>query len=171
MYIKDDGDKLLTVVVYVDDIMFGNNKYHLVKWFFEEMKSEFEMSIIGELTSYLRLKILQNSRGIFISQEKYLKNMLKKFQMKDCKHFSTTVVIGCKLCASSNVDQKLYRYVSGSLLYLIASRPYIMLAVRLVARYQSTFKHSHLSATKRIFRYLKGTIYYGQWYPKVRNLH
>lgn len=68
LYIKDDGDELLIVVVYVDDIMFGRNKDPLVKWFAEEMKYEFKMLMIGELTFYLGLQILQKSGGIFISQ-------------------------------------------------------------------------------------------------------
>ena len=55
LYIKADGDELLIIVVYVDDIVFGNNKHHLVEWFSEEMKTEFEMSMIGEITFYLGL--------------------------------------------------------------------------------------------------------------------
>ena len=157
IYIKANEDELLIMVVYVDDIMFGSNKEYLVKWFVEEMKSEFEMSIIGELTFYLGLQILQNLGGIFISQEKYLKYMFENFQMEDYKLVSTTMEIGCKLCAddeSPNVDQKLYRSMIGIFLYLTSSRPYIMLAIRLVETYQSTPKQSHPLATKRIFRYL-----------------
>lgn len=67
MYIKDDGDELLIIVMY---IMFSNNKYHILEWFAEEMKIEFEMSMIGELTFYIGLQILQKPEGIFISQEK-----------------------------------------------------------------------------------------------------
>ena len=101
------------------------------------MKSEFEMSMIGELTFYLGLQIQQNNTGTFISQEKYLKEMLKKFKMEDCKPMTTPMITGCKLCAddrSADVDQKLYRSMIGSLLYLTTSRPDIMLAVGLVAR-------------------------------------
>ena len=68
--------------MYVDDIMFGNNGDELVKGFAEEMKSEFEMSMIGELTFSLELQILQKKKGIFISQEKYLRDMLNFFQME-----------------------------------------------------------------------------------------
>lgn len=70
MYIKAYGDELLIMIVDVDNIMFGSKKYHIVKLFVEEMKSEFEMSMIGELSFYLRLQILQKVGCIFISQEK-----------------------------------------------------------------------------------------------------
>lgn len=80
--------------------------------------------------------------------------------------------IGCKLCADDellDVDQNIYIFMIGSLLYLTTSRPDIMLAVRLVARYQSAPKQSHLLATKRISRYLKGTTGYGLWYLKGKD--
>ena len=69
LYIKANENELLIVVVYVDDIMFGSNKEKLTKEFAEEMKSEFEMSMIGELTFYLGLQIQQKNTGTFISQE------------------------------------------------------------------------------------------------------
>ena len=125
--------------------------------------------MIGELTFYLGLQIQQKSIGTFISQEKYLKEMLKIFKMEDCKTVSTPMTTGCKLCAddgTADVDQKLYRSMVGSLLYLIASRLDILLTVGLVARYHVAPKQSHLLAIKRIFRYLQGTAHYGLWYPK-----
>ena len=82
LYIKAGENELLIVVLYVDYIMFSSNKDELVKGFSEEMKSEFEMSMIGELTFYLGLQILQNNIGIFISQEKYLRDMLEDSKWK-----------------------------------------------------------------------------------------
>ena len=83
MYIKIEGDKLLVVLVYVDDIIFGCTNDSLVQWFANSMQSEFEMSMIGELPYFLGLQITQSSEGLFISQKNYLKEMLKKFQMED----------------------------------------------------------------------------------------
>ena len=90
--------------------------------------------MIGELTFYLGLQIQQKSTGTFISQEKYLKEMLKGFKMEDCKPVSTTMTTGCNLCAddgTTEVDQKIYRSMVGSLLYLTTSRPNIVLAVEI----------------------------------------
>ena len=92
--------------------------------------------------------------------------------MEDCKPVTTPIITGRKLCAndgSTYVDQKLYRSMIGSLLYLTASRPDIMLAVGLVARYQAAPKKNHLLSIKRIFIYLQGTSHYDLWYPKRKS--
>jgi FtsZ-interacting cell division protein YlmF len=172
LYIKTEGNDLLIVLVYVDDIIFRSNNASLVQWFASAMQSKFEMSMIGELSFFLGLQITQRSEGIFISQEKYLKEMLKRFQMEDSTPMSTPMVTGCKLSKdddSPDVDQISYRSMIGSLLYITTSRPDIMHDVGMVGRYQAAPKHSHLLAVKRIFRYLKGTMNYGLWYPSNHN--
>jgi hypothetical protein len=79
LYIKSEGDNLLVVLVYVYDIIFGCTNESSVQWFANSMQIEFEMSQIGELSYFLGLQVKQSFAGIFISQEKYLKEMLKKF--------------------------------------------------------------------------------------------
>jgi uncharacterized membrane protein YciS (DUF1049 family) len=169
LYIKIEGNDLLIVLVYVDDIILGCNNDSLVQWFASSMESEFEMSMIGELKFFLGLQITQKYEGIFLSQEKYLREMLKRFQMEDSKSVGTPMVTGCKLSKdddSPNVDKISYRSMIGSLLYIRASCPDIMHDVGIVGRYHATPKQSHLLAVKRIFRYLKETMNYGLWYPK-----
>jgi uncharacterized membrane protein YciS (DUF1049 family) len=98
---------MLIVLVYVDDIIFGSNNYSLVQWFASTIQSKFEMSMIGELSFFLGLQIAHRSEGIFLSQEKYLQEMLKWFQMEYSKPMSTPMVTGCKLQKdddSPNVD-------------------------------------------------------------------
>jgi hypothetical protein len=129
---------LLIVLVYVDDIIFGCNKDSLVKWFSSAMESEFKMSMIGELSFFLGLQITQRYEGMFISQEKYLREMSKRFQMEDSKPVGTPMVIGCKLSKdndSPGVDQSSYRSMIGSLLYITTSRLDIMHDVGMVGRY------------------------------------
>jgi hypothetical protein len=136
------------------------------------MQTEFEMSMIAKLSYFLGLQVKQSSTGIFISQEKYLKEMLKTFQMEDSSPISTHMVVGCKLSKydiSPDVDQMSYLSMIGSLLYITTSRPNIMQAVGMVGRYQSSPKQSHLVAVTRIFKYLKGTMTYGLWYPINHN--
>jgi hypothetical protein len=133
------------------------------------MQSEFEISMIGELSFFLGLQITQRSEGIFLSQEKYLREMLKRFQMEDYTPMSTPMVTRCKLSKdddSSDVDQISYRSIIGNLLYIIASCLDIMHVVGMVGRYQVAPKQIHLLAVKIIFRYLKGTMNYGLWYPR-----
>jgi hypothetical protein len=124
------------------------------------MQNEFEISLLGELSFFLGLQIHQRNQGIFISQTKYIKEILKRFGMEDCKPVITPMKTSCKLRKDDNSKstyQRQYRSMIGILLYVIASRPDVMLAVEHVARFQETPKESHVLAVKRIFRYLKGT--------------
>ncbi|KAJ9557079.1 hypothetical protein OSB04_011693 [Centaurea solstitialis] len=119
----------------------------------------------GKIDSTLSVKsykdhVKQSEKGIFISQGKYVRDMLKKFDLTACSEMKTPMAPPLKLDKDSNgksVDVSTYRGMIGSLLYLTASRPDIMYATCLCARYQADPKESHLKAVKRIFRYLKGT--------------
>ena len=96
------------------------------------MQKEFEMSLLGELTFFLGLQISQRTEGIFIAQTKYIKEMLKKFKMEDCKLVSTPMITSCKLSTedeSEEVDQRLYRSMIDSLLYVTTSRLDVMQAL------------------------------------------
>jgi hypothetical protein len=96
--------------------------------------------------------------------------MLNKFQMEDCKPMSTPMITGWKLRKydeSLNVYQTMYRSMIGSLLYATSIRPNIMQVVGLVDIFQSAPKETHMKEVKRIFRYLKGTLDFGLWYPKT----
>jgi hypothetical protein len=92
LYIKIEDQDMIVVVVYVDDIIFGSNITILRKIFATKMQEEFEMSMLGELTFFLGLQVTQTYKGIFISQAKYVKEMLKKFQMEDNKPMCTPMV-------------------------------------------------------------------------------
>ncbi|GJV52294.1 putative ribonuclease H-like domain-containing protein [Tanacetum coccineum] len=126
------------------------------------------MSSMGELTFFLGLQVMQRSDGIFISQDKYVADILKKFDFSSVKTASTPIETNKALlkdAEAKNVDVHLYRSMIGSLMYLTASRPDIMFAVCAYARFQVTPKVSHLNVVKRIFRYLKGQPKLGLWYP------
>ncbi|XP_043694179.1 secreted RxLR effector protein 161-like [Telopea speciosissima] len=130
------------------------------------------MSMLGELTLFLGLHISQLKEGIFISQAKDVKEMLKRFSMEDCKPVCTPMMTSCKLSKEDNspsVDHTLYRSMIGNLLYLTASRPDILQAVCMVARFQADPKQSHVAAVNRIFRYLRGTVEHGLWYPNSKS--
>eukprot|EP00253_Pinus_taeda_P012864 PITA_12864 len=173
LYINIDNDNFLILVVYVDDIIFGNNEEAVSQNFASVMQKEFEMSLLGELTYFLGLQIQQNKDDIFLSQTKYLKQILKKYVMEDSKPVCTPMVTGCSLSAndeSATVHQPTYRSMIGSLLYLTSTRPDIMHAVGIVGRFQANPKEAHLQAVKKIFKYLQGTQNYGLWYPRDADL-
>ena len=136
------------------------------------MKKEFEMSMLGELTFFLGLQVYQTDKGIFISQTKYIKDMLKIFKMEDSSPDSTPMITGCKLSKddeSLEVDHTMYRSMIGSLLYVTYTRTDVMQVVGLVARFQSIPKDIYLTVIKIIFKYLKGTMEHGLWYPKIQD--
>ncbi|GJW69340.1 putative ribonuclease H-like domain-containing protein [Tanacetum coccineum] len=169
LFIRRDKGDILLVQMYVDDIIFGSTKKSLCTEFEKMMHKKFQMSYMGELTFFLGLQVKQKADGIFISQDKYVTEILKKFGFTDVKTASTpmeTQKILLKDEDGEEVDVHLYGSMIGSLMYLTSSRPNIMFAVCACARYQVNPKGSHLHAVKRIFRYLKGQPKLGLWYPK-----
>ncbi|GJT85237.1 putative ribonuclease H-like domain-containing protein [Tanacetum coccineum] len=131
----------------------------------QEIPDEF----YGELTFFLGLQVQQKKDGIFITQDKYVADILKKFNFATVKTASTPIEPNKALVKDEEadiVDVHLYRSMIGSLMYLTASRPDIMFVVCACARFQVTPKMSNLHAVKRIFRYLKGQPKLGLWYPR-----
>ncbi|GJU55861.1 putative ribonuclease H-like domain-containing protein [Tanacetum coccineum] len=145
LFIKKQKGDILLVQIYVDDIIFGSTKEEL--W----------------------LQVKQKKDGIFISQDKYVDEILRKFNYSDVKFASTPVDLEKPLVIDgdgTDFDEHLYRSMIGSLMYLTSSMPDVMFAVCACARFQVTPKTSHLLAVKRIFRYLKGKPTLGLWYSR-----
>ncbi|KAJ9538141.1 hypothetical protein OSB04_030874 [Centaurea solstitialis] len=169
VFIKTEGDDILLVQIYVDDIIFGSTNSDMCTWFSDLMTTRFEMSMLRELSFFLGLQVLQKPDGILINQSKYIGDLLKRFHMDTSSVAKTPMASGTLIGADPKgkpVDQKSYRAIIGSLLYLTASRPDIMFATCFCARFQANPKESHMMAVKRILRYLKGTPNRGLWYPK-----
>jgi len=105
-----------------------------------------------ELNQFVRNEVNQTKDGIFLCQSKYCKEILKKFEMESCKEANTPMPSSCYMDADASgkgVDKTKYRGLIGSLLYLTTSRPDIMFAMCLCARYQANPKESHLKAAKK----------------------
>ncbi|KAJ9563088.1 hypothetical protein OSB04_008248 [Centaurea solstitialis] len=169
LFLKKSGSDLIIVQIYVDDIIFASTKPEMCQEFENTMKSQFKMSMMGELTFFLGLQVRQRPDGIFISQAKYVQDLLKRFDFGGSNSAATPMPRNFQLNADSSgkpVDQKTYRAIIGSLLYLTASRPDIVFSTGVCARFQCDPRDSHLSAVKRILRYLKDTPDFGLWYPK-----
>ncbi|KAJ9547086.1 LOW QUALITY PROTEIN: hypothetical protein OSB04_019629 [Centaurea solstitialis] len=169
LFLKRSGKDLIIVQIYVDDIIFASTKPEMCQEFENTMKSQFKMSMMGELTFFLGLQVRQCPDGIFINQAKYVQDLLKRFDFGGSNSAATPMPRNFQLNADTSgkpVDQKTYRAIIGSLLYLTASRPDIVFSTGVCARFQCDPRDSHLSAVKRILRYLKGTPDFGLWYPK-----
>ncbi|GJT77952.1 putative ribonuclease H-like domain-containing protein, partial [Tanacetum coccineum] len=161
LFIRRDKGDILLVQVYVDDIIFGSTKKSLCTEFEKMMHKKFQMSSIGELTFFLGLQVKQKEDEIFISQDKYVTEIFKKFGFTIVKIAITPMETQKSLLKDEDgeeVDVHLYISMIGSLMYLTSSRPDIIFAVCAWCRLPSQpLKSSHLPCyDKRILRYLKG---------------
>nr|GEU47187.1 retrovirus-related Pol polyprotein from transposon TNT 1-94 [Tanacetum cinerariifolium] len=114
------------------------------------------------------LQIFQSPRGIFINQSKYALESLRKYGFESCNPVDTPMVEKFKLDEDKEgkaIDLSHYHGMIGTLLYLTASRPDLQFAICMCSRYQARPTEKHLHAVKRIFRYLRGTVNQGLWYP------
>jgi hypothetical protein len=157
LFTKTIANDLFVCQIYVDDIIFGSTNKSTCEEFSRIMIQKFEMSMMGELKYFLGFQVKQLQEGTFINQTKYIQDILTKFGMKDAKTIKTPMGTNGHLdldTGGKSVDQKIYRSMIGSLLYLCASRLDIMLSECMCPRFQADPKEVHLRAMKRIMRYL-----------------
>jgi hypothetical protein len=131
------------------------------------------MSMMGELQFFLGLQIKQSKEGTFVHQANYTKDIVRNFKMEDSKAMTAPMSTTTTLDADEDgkhVDQKEYRCMIVSLLYLTATRPDIQFLVCLCACFQASPRTSHRQAVKRIFRYLRHTPDFGVWYSTSSSL-
>nr|GEU76694.1 retrovirus-related Pol polyprotein from transposon TNT 1-94 [Tanacetum cinerariifolium] len=157
-----------TYAIYVDDIIFASTNPKSCQLFAHEMNSTFQMSLMGQMSFFLGLQVSQNPRGIFINQSKFAFEILKKYGFDNSTPIDTPMSKRPKLNKDRGklIDPTRFHGMVGYLMYLSASRPDIVFAVCMCARYQAKPTDKHLQAIKRIFRYLNETIHMGLWYPK-----
>jgi hypothetical protein len=173
LFIRGKNSHKLIAQIYVNDIIFGSTIDSHAHEFSKEMKQEFEMSMISELTYFLGFQVQQSPQGIFVSQSKYAKDLVKRFGLDGKIHARTRMSTSVELhadVAGKPVDQSLYRSMKGCLLYLTASRPDISFSVGVCARFQANPKESHLTVVKRILRYVNGTVNFGISFSRNTNL-
>eukprot|EP00253_Pinus_taeda_P007977 PITA_07977 len=158
LYIKKKDGKILIIVLYVDDVIFIGNDDYLIENFKAFMKEEFEITDIDLLRYFLGIEVEQSGNDIFISQEKYVNEVLERFNMQDIKAAITPTVMGLKLSkedSNKDFDPSLYKSIVCSLMYLTATMPDIMHDVSLISKFIERPKEAHWQATKIIMRYVK----------------
>lgn len=115
---------ILIISLYVDDLLITGNNGRLIDQFKAEMMEVFEMTDLGEMSYFLGIEVLQKENEVFICQQKYAKEILKKFKMEDCKSTTTPMNLKEKFCkedGAKKVDEVLYRSLIGCLMYLTAT--------------------------------------------------
>nr|GEX38180.1 retrovirus-related Pol polyprotein from transposon TNT 1-94 [Tanacetum cinerariifolium] len=169
LFTRRFDDDILVVQVYVDDIIFGSTDPRYATLFSDLMKSRFEMSMMGEMTFFLGLQVNQSPSGIFINQSKYVHEILKKYGLNTYDIIGTLMDIKDKLDLEqigTPVNATKYHSMIGALMYLTSSRPDIVHATCVCARYQTHPTEKHLKEVKMVFFYIQGTVNIGLWYTK-----
>ncbi|GKD01789.1 retrovirus-related pol polyprotein from transposon TNT 1-94 [Tanacetum coccineum] len=161
-----EGKYILLVQIYVNDIIFASINIELCDTFANIMSLKFKMSMMRKLSFFLGLQISQNPRGIFINQSTYVLQIIKKHGMESSDFVYTPMVERTKLDEYPQgipVDPTHYHGMVGSLMYLTSSRPDLVFVICMCGQYQAKPTEKHLTAVKRVFSYLKGTINMGLW--------
>ncbi|XP_020411375.1 uncharacterized protein LOC109946832 [Prunus persica] len=143
----------------------------MVEAFKKDMMKEYEMTDLGSMKYFIGIQVQQSEKGIFMYQEKYAENLLKKFNMLNCKTMDTPMAINLKLSSNDGTpraDASMYRSIVGSLIYLSNTRPDIVHAVSVVSRFVNDPSNHHFAAVKRILRYVQGTKGYGIKYTQEK---
>ncbi|KAG6433701.1 hypothetical protein SASPL_105316 [Salvia splendens] len=167
---KGNNGSLLLVCVYVDDIIYMGSSNSLVTEFKESMMNMFEMTDLGLLNYFLGLEIKQGEDGVFVFQKKYAEDLLKRFNMTNCKAAITPMNLNEKLQLKGGTEEAnaaSFRSLVGGLIYLTHMRPHIAFVVGMVSRFMHNPTRQHFGPAKRILRYVAGTQSFGIWYSNV----
>jgi hypothetical protein len=146
LYFLCDGDSIVIVVLYVDDLILTGNDDGLILWLKNELCKEFEMKDLGPLHYFLGLEVWQDKNQLVLTQAKYAMEVLKQFKMENCKPISTPMDPCTKLRVddpSEEVDGTLYRQLVGSLLYLCNTHPDLSYTVNVLSQFMMNPKKVH----------------------------
>nr|CAD1838543.1 unnamed protein product [Ananas comosus var. bracteatus] len=171
LYVKNNVSYLVVVSLYVDDMLVIGSNSDQITAFKQEMMKRFEMTDLGEMSYFLGMEVRQTQNEVFICQNKYLKEILKRFNMEECKSVNTPMGQKEKLQkkdGSEPTDKRVYRSLIDCLMYLTATRPDIMFPVSVLSRFLNCVSELHMVAAKSVLRYLKGTISYGIKFCRVQ---
>ncbi|KAM1503465.1 hypothetical protein ACFX15_027859 [Malus domestica] len=172
LYTKVEKSGILIVSVYVDDIVYTGSSDTMLDRFKNDMMQHYEMTDLGLLHHFLGMGIVQTKKSIFIHQKKYAMKLLEKFGLQGCKSVVTPLAANERLCkndGSEAADESEYRKLVGSLLYLTATRPYIMFGTSLLARFMHGPTKKHMGTARRVLRYIQGTMDFGIEYVKGKS--
>jgi hypothetical protein len=170
VYIRNDGDQQTLLAVYVDDIVLLSDSEQSMQGIKSSLSQKFKMKDLGPIHYVLGISVSESDEALKMHQPNYILQTLKKYNMSSCNPATTPMATDVKLCnedGSKPTDKSLYQSLIGSLLYLsTATRPDIAYIVGVLSRFTSAPAETHMTAAKRVLRYLKGTIELGISYSK-----
>nr|CAE03643.1 OSJNBa0060N03.8 [Oryza sativa Japonica Group] len=173
VFYKHRGTHITILAVYVDDIVITGDDVEEIRCLKERLGKAFEVKDLGPLRYFLGIEIARSSKGIVLSQRKYVLDLLTDTGMLGCRASTTPIDRNHQLCAQSGdpVDKEAYQRLVGRLIYLCHTRPDISYAVSVVSRYMHDPRTGHLDVVHKILRYLKGTPGKGLWFMKNGHLN
>jgi hypothetical protein len=167
LFIYRDGSVIAFLLLYVDDIVLTGNTPSFLHQLIVNLSQVFELKDMGTLSYFLGLQIQRSTTGLTVTQTKYATNLLTKHNMVHCSPCKTPCVPNVRLSSTSGqplTDIHAYRSLVGALHYLTFTRPDISFAVHQVCQFMNAPTDIHLTAAKRILRYLRGTLDHGLHY-------
>ncbi|XP_058075568.1 uncharacterized mitochondrial protein AtMg00810-like [Magnolia sinica] len=152
--------KVTALIVYVDDMIITGDNEEEISLLQKQLATEFEMKNLGGLKYFLGIEVVRSKQGIFLSQRKYILDLLTEVGMLECKPADTPMVQNHKLGEYPDqvpTDKGRYQRLVGKLIYLSHTRPDIAYAVSVVSQFMHNPSKSHMEAVIRILRYLKSS--------------
>ncbi|CAM8976219.1 unnamed protein product [Rhodiola kirilowii] len=160
LFIKHHGSDVVYVLVYVDDLIITGSNSVFIDNFVKYLNSVFSLKDLGDLNFFLGIEVHRSSSSLFLSQRKYILDLLDRSNMMGAKPIASPAEPGSRLCVGGDplTDPHLYRSIVGALQYVTITRPEISYSVNRVCQFMHSPSDHHWAAVKRILRYLKGTI-------------
>ena len=155
---------LAYMLVYVDDIIITGNNPCFISSFVAALSDKFSLKDLGNLNYFLGIEVLPTKQGLFLSQHKYITEILDRTTMSGAKESVTPLSTSVSLQlfdGSSTANEEQFRKIIGSLQYLCLTRPDINFAVNKLSQFMHKPTQIHFTALKRVLRYLKGTLFHG----------
>ncbi|CAN6706510.1 unnamed protein product [Malus baccata var. baccata] len=164
LFVKHNGAGTVVLLLYVDDIILTGSSSTLIDDVIVQLTKEFDMKDLGQLNYFLGLQVSYPSGGLFVSQSKYIKDLLNKVDLQDSKPCPTPCLPSHRLLKDDGDpyhSPEQYRSIVGALQYVTFTRPDIAFSVNQCCQFMHSPMTSHVVAVKRILRYLSGTLDYG----------
>ena len=164
LFFRNSGKETVYLLIYVDDMLITGSSHIAVKDVISKLSHHFSLKDLGEVRHFLGVEVTHTAQGIHLCQAAYIKELLNKVQMQDCKPYPTPMLSTLKLSKDDGdpfMDGKLYRSIVGALQYATITRPEISFCVNKVSQFLAAPLDSHWKAVKRILRYLAGSVDYG----------
>lgn len=162
LYVRFMENSKFYLLIYVDDLLLISNSLEEIKYIKTMLSQEFKMTDLNEMETYLGIHMQRNATDgtMEFSQKQYLGNVLKKFEMAECKSTATPMEVGVKLDRiGSNPVNVPYRELIGCLMYVsLTTRPDLAAATNYFSRFQGSYDKEHFTYAKQILRYINGTL-------------